>query len=120
VKRRRHRVAAGFSSIPRCHVVAPGAVSGRKRGRHKARDSRKSAFVALDDLRSELDRRLALAERIVELELDPSDGARLAWLYRHGKVLERSQCDGRIRLKVALLPPQHGQLARDFPPDAIL
>jgi GTP-binding protein HflX len=76
--------------------------------------------AGIDDLRGELDRRLALAERVVELELDPSDGARLAWLYRHGKVLARSQSDGRIRLRVALLPPQHGQLARDFPPDAIL
>jgi hypothetical protein len=35
-------------------------------------------------------------------------------------VLARSQSDGRIHLKVALLPPQHGRLARDFPPDAIL
>jgi GTPase len=57
---------------------------------------------------------------VVALDPPATDGARLAWLYRHGKVLARSQSDGRIRLKVALLPPQHGRLARDFPPDAIL
>jgi GTP-binding protein HflX len=74
----------------------------------------------VDELLGELDRRLAVAARVVELDLDPADGARLAWLYRHGKVLARSQSDGRIRLKVALLPPERGQLVRDFPPDAIL
>jgi GTP-binding protein HflX len=71
-------------------------------------------------LPAELDRRHAATELVVELELDATDGARLAWLYRHGKVLARSQSDGRIHLTVALLPAQHGRLARDFPPDAIL
>jgi GTP-binding protein HflX len=76
--------------------------------------------AGIDGLLAEVDRRLAATELVVELELDATDGARLAWLYRHGKVLARSQSDGRIHLKVALLPPQHGRLARDFPPDAIL
>jgi GTP-binding protein HflX len=76
--------------------------------------------AGIDELLGELDRRLAATELVVELELDATDGARLAWLYRHGKVLARSQSDGRIHLKVALLPPQHGRLARDFPPDAVL
>jgi GTP-binding protein HflX len=71
-------------------------------------------------LLGELDRRLAAAARVVELELDPADGARLAWLYRHGNVLTRSEADGRIRLRVALLPAQEGHLARWFPPEAIL
>ncbi len=71
-------------------------------------------------LLAELDRRLAARTRVVELELDPADGARLAWLYRHGKVLARSQADGRIRLRVALMPAQQARLARQFPPDAIV
>src|SRR5918994_2129561 len=33
-------------------------------------------------LLDKLDRRLATSARVVELELDPADGARLAWLYR--------------------------------------
>ena len=35
------------------------------------------------------------AEQVVELELDSADGERLAWLYRHGTVLERRDGDGR-------------------------
>jgi GTP-binding protein HflX len=74
----------------------------------------------VEDLLAELDRRLAAQARILELELEATDGARLAWLYRHGNVLARSQTDGRIRLKVALMPAEQARLARQFPPDAIL
>jgi GTP-binding protein HflX len=74
----------------------------------------------IEALLDELDRRLATSARVVELELDPADGARLAWLYRHGNVLTRSEADGRIRLRVALPPAQQGHLARWFPPEAIL
>ncbi len=74
----------------------------------------------LDVLLAELDRRLTAAARIVELELDPADGARLAWLYRHGSILARRECGDRIRLRVALLPAQQARLARRFPPEAIL
>jgi GTP-binding protein HflX len=73
-----------------------------------------------DVLLAELDRRLTAAARIVELELDPADGARLAWLYRHGSILARRECGDRIRLRVALLPAQQARLARRFPPEAIL
>ncbi len=71
-------------------------------------------------LLGELDRRLAARARIVELELDCADGAGLAWLYRHGTVLARSESSGRVRLRVALLPAQEARLARQFPPDAII
>jgi GTP-binding protein HflX len=74
----------------------------------------------VEALLSELDRRLAARARVVELELDPADGARLAWLYRHGNVLARSETCGRIRLRVALMPAQEARLARHFPPDAIV
>jgi GTPase len=71
-------------------------------------------------LLAELDRRLGAQARVVELELDAADGARLAWLYRHGNVLARSESSGRIRLRVALMPAQQARLARQFPPDAIV
>jgi GTPase len=76
--------------------------------------------LGVEDLLAALDRRLAAQARILELELEATDGARLAWLYRHGNVLARSQTDGRIRLRVALMPAQQARLARQFPPDAIL
>jgi GTPase len=74
----------------------------------------------IEALLADLDRRLAARARVVELELDSADGAGLAWLYRHGTVLARSEHDGRVRLRVALLPAQEARLARQFPPDAIL
>jgi GTP-binding protein HflX len=74
----------------------------------------------IDALLGWLGRRLAAASRVVDLELDCADGERLAWLYRHGNVLTRSEADGRIRLRVALPPAQQGHLTRWFPPEAIL
>jgi GTP-binding protein HflX len=64
----------------------------------------------LDDLRAALDRQLAASTREVELDLDSADGERLAWLYRHGTVLERRDADGRTRVRVALAPVQYARL----------
>jgi GTPase len=52
---------------------------------------------------------------VVALDLDSADGARLAWLYRHGTVLERRDANGRTHLKVALPPEEHRRLERDLP-----
>jgi GTPase len=68
----------------------------------------------LDRLLAELDRRFAGTARVVELELDPGDGAGLAWLYRHGTVLSRCDLNGRTRLKVALEPADHARLCERF------
>jgi GTP-binding protein HflX len=69
----------------------------------------------LDDLRLALERQLSASARIVELDLDSADGERLAWLYRHGTVLERSDAAGRTRLRVALAPAEHARLGQWFP-----
>jgi GTPase len=68
-----------------------------------------------DALLAILDRRLATAAHVVELELDSADGARLAWLYRHGTVLERRDADGRTHLRVALPAVEHARLRRALP-----
>jgi GTP-binding protein HflX len=68
----------------------------------------------LDALRAALDARLAAGMVVAEVALAPADGARLAWLYRHGEVLERAETDGLIRLTVRLSPADRarfGQLA---------
>jgi GTP-binding protein HflX len=67
-----------------------------------------------------LDQKFSGAVRVVALELDSADGARLAWLYRHGTVLERRDTDGRTHLKVALPPAEHRRLHRDLPRGSIL
>jgi GTP-binding protein HflX len=68
----------------------------------------------LDGLLAELDRRFASTARVVELDLAASDGAGLAWLYRHGTVLSRCDRDDRTRLKVALDPADHARLGERF------
>jgi GTPase len=74
----------------------------------------------LDRLLVELDRRFAGATRVVELDLDLSDGAGLAWLYRHGTVLSRCDRDNRTRLKVALEPADHARLGERFGAAAVV
>jgi GTP-binding protein HflX len=69
----------------------------------------------IDALLALLDRRLSAAAQVVELELDSTDGGRLAWLYRHGTVLERRDADGRTHLRVALPALEHARLRRDLP-----
>ena len=57
---------------------------------------------------------MAGPEQVVELELDSADGERLAWLYRHGTVLERRDGDGRTHLKVALPAAEQARLWHDL------
>ena len=56
----------------------------------------------LDALREALDARLSSNLLTERFDLPSEDGARLAWLYRHGEVLEREEVEGRIRVTVRL------------------
>ncbi|MBL8838446.1 MAG: GTPase HflX [Alphaproteobacteria bacterium] len=74
-----------------------------------ARDPNVVALSALsgegcDRLLERIDARLKAAREVVELTLPHSDGAGLAWLYRHGEVLARRDEEGGIRLTVGLDP----------------
>ena len=56
----------------------------------------------------------------VEADLPPGDGRALAWLYRHGRIVDRSDAeDGHVRLSVRLDPKALGQFEQMFP-DALL
>jgi GTP-binding protein HflX len=55
-------------------------------------------------LRAAIDERLASAKEVASFNLVPSDGAKLAWLYRHGEVLTREDEEEAIRVTVRLLP----------------
>jgi GTP-binding protein HflX len=73
----------------------------------------------IPQLLAALDRKVSGAARVVALDLDSADGARLAWLYRHGTVLERRDANGRTHLKVALAPAEHRRWHRDLPAGSI-
>jgi GTP-binding protein HflX len=58
----------------------------------------------LDALRAAIDARLASAKEVASFQLVPSDGAKLAWLYRHGEVLTREDEEEAIHVTVRMLP----------------
>ena len=66
--------------------------------------------AGVDDLIGMIDARLTAARRIVEVRVPYADGATLAWLYRHGEVLERADDGGEARLRVGLTPADAGRL----------
>lgn len=76
--------------------------------------------AGIDALLAAIDRRLDQDASVFEIVLDPADGARLAWLYRHGNVLERAESDSRIRLRVALTPLDQARLVGSFPASSIV
>jgi GTP-binding protein HflX len=52
----------------------------------------------------------------IDAVLGPQDGDAIAWLYRNGRVLERSELeDGQIRLRVRLEPQALGRFERLYP-----
>ena len=55
--------------------------------------------------RAEIEERLAASRSVLDVVLDPADGAGLSWLYRNAEVLERTAGeDGRIALRVRVDP----------------
>ncbi len=59
-----------------------------------------------------IDGRLNRDRRLLSLTLDASDGELLAWLYRHGDVIERVDDERVCRLTVSLDPLDRGRLER--------
>jgi GTPase len=65
-----------------------------------------------DVLMSAIDARLAAERTVVELDVDFTDGRTLAWLYRRGQVLSRTDHETRAHLTVALDPADLARLER--------
>jgi len=55
-----------------------------------------------ENLLAAIDRRLSENRHVVNLDIDLADGAALAWLYRHGEILERQDEGMATHLVVAL------------------
>lgn len=67
-------------------------------------------MAALSD---RIDALVGTNDEIVELAIDPAEGAMLSWLYRNGDVLDRSSDDsGRIHLSVRLDPVAWGRFSK--------
>ena len=55
-----------------------------------------------DELLSRIDARLASGRQILDLTIDHGDGATMAWLYRHGEILNRVDDEKSCHLRVGL------------------
>ena len=66
----------------------------------------------VDGLLDRLDAAFGSRRRILEIEVDLADGARLAWLYRYGEVLSRRDDGLSAHIRVGLDPADVGRLER--------
>lgn len=68
----------------------------------------------IDALLGLLDDRLAEHSRIYAIDVPLDDGAALAWLYRHGRILERRDEDSRAFLRIVLDEADFGRFQHRF------
>jgi GTP-binding protein HflX len=66
----------------------------------------------LDTLKAAIDQRIAQGMELADYAIPPQDGARMAWLYQHGEVLERHDDDAAVHMKVRLLPADRARFER--------
>ena len=59
-----------------------------------------------------IDLRLASSREVVELDVPLTDGATIAWLYRSGEVLSRSDDEQSAHLRVRLDPADRARVQR--------
>jgi GTP-binding protein HflX len=63
-------------------------------------------------LKAAIDQRIAAGMEVMDYDIPPADGARLAWLYDHGEVIERADEDTTVHVKVRLLPVDRARFER--------
>ena len=90
----------GAAAVPeRDGAVAVSAVTGE----------------GLLSLKSVIDARIAAGMELADYQIAPEDGARLAWLYRHGEVVDRHDADAAVHVTVRLLPADRARFERSVP-----
>ena len=82
-----------------------------------ARDADSAAISALtgegcEALLRLIDQRLSSSREVVELDVPLTDGATIAWLYRSGEVLSRSDDEQSAHLRVRLDPADRARVQR--------
>jgi GTP-binding protein HflX len=63
-------------------------------------------------LKSAIDERIGAGMELTDYEIPSSDGARLAWLYQHGEVVDRQDADSGVHVTVRLLPADRARFER--------
>lgn len=69
----------------------------------------------IDRLAAEIETRLAAGRVVIDLELDPADGAGVSWLHRHTEVIGKSaDAEGRIAMTVRVAPDKAESVRAKF------
>jgi GTP-binding protein HflX len=70
----------------------------------------------IDTLNAAIEMRLSAGRVLIELDLDPSDGAGVSWLYRHTEVISKSADNdsGRIAMTVRAAPDRANAVRARF------
>ena len=87
-------------------------LSGLAAGRNDAVPVSALTGEGVEGLMHRLESAFGSRRKIVDLEVDLADGARLAWLYRYGEVLSRRDDGLRAHIRVGLDPAHLGRLER--------
>jgi GTP-binding protein HflX len=66
----------------------------------------------LPALAAAIDARIAAGMEEADYAIAHADGARLAWLYQHGEVVNREDAGEAVRVKVRLLPADRARFER--------
>ena len=67
-----------------------------------------------EDFLNSIDKQLSQSMQLLELSLKPEDGAALSWLYEHGEVVERTDSEQSIEVKVRLDHRNAARFARRY------
>jgi GTP-binding protein HflX len=87
----------GVAAVPlRDGAVAVSAITGE----------------GLETLKAAIDQWIAHGMEVAEYDIPPQDGARMAWLYQHGEVVERHDDEAAVHMKVRLLPADRARFER--------
>ena len=95
-------------------------LAGDERERVLNRADRRSDAVPLsalsgegcDDLLARIDAQLSASNRVVDVEIAVRDGKNLAWLYRHGEIIERDDDQDCARIRISLSDANRNRLER--------
>jgi GTPase len=66
----------------------------------------------LPALQAAIDAKIAAGMELADYEIPPQDGARLAWLYEHGEVVDRHDADTSVHVTVRLLSSDRARFER--------
>ncbi|CAA9225594.1 MAG: Ribosome LSU-associated GTP-binding protein HflX [uncultured Acetobacteraceae bacterium] len=69
----------------------------------------------LPELRAAIDARISTGMELVDYAIPAADGARLAWLYRHGEVVSREERESDIAVTVRLSAADRARFERNQP-----